>query len=105
MNKLVIGLLIGILIGGIGGYFVSNTLNKSNSNFVGQGNFQGFQIDDTTKQEIISFFENSENVSEINSYCEQNRMNCFYYCTEINSEHEVCNDIMPADGQGFGGRR
>jgi len=66
------------------------------------------QFDNATKQEVIDFFDNTNDINEIMSYCEQNRMNCFYYCTDINSEHEVCDNIMiPNNGGppgGFGNR-
>lgn len=105
MNKLIVGLLIGIIIGWIGGYLISGVINKPNPDFQ-RGNFQGFQIDDTTKQEIVSFFENTNDINEITSYCEQNRMNCFYYCSEVNSEHEVCDElIMPNNNFSQGGFR
>lgn len=100
MNKLIVGLLIGIFIGGIGGYFISGTINKPNQNFP-SGNFQGFQIDDATKQEVISFFENTNDINKITSYCAENRINCFYYCMEVNQDHEVCNEIMvPSNNDG-----
>jgi len=101
MNKLIIGLVIGILTGGIGGYLISGSIKKAPN----QERFTDFQIDENAKQEIISYFENN-GFNEINSYCEQNRKNCFYYCTEVNQEHEVCDGIIASGSwSGPGGQR
>lgn len=94
MKKLIIGILIGLVIGVIIGYFSYGLINKpnnfSNNRFSGGNNFQ---IDENTKQEIISFFDSTEDINEINSYCEENRMNCVYYCGNVNSEHEICSSL------------
>lgn len=57
-------------------------------------------IDEETKNQIISFFESTNNLDEIKSYCETNYMYCNYYCREINQEHEVCKQVrIPPGGQ------
>lgn len=93
LSWMAIGLVIGIVLGGIGGYLVANNIHRIA--FPGRGNFQ---IDENTKNQITSFFQGTSDINEIRSYCDQNRMNCFYYCREINPEHEICSEIqMPAN--------
>ncbi len=93
MKKLITGILIGLLVGGIGGYFAYGAINEPRSDFMQQGIPQGIQIDERAKQETISFFEGTTDTASIDFYCLQNRINCVYYCTEINSELEVCNGL------------
>lgn len=97
MDKLtkgiIIGLAAGLILGGIIGYILHNNINR---NFILRGG--NFQIDEQTKQQITSFFEGTSDMNEINSYCDQNRMYCLYYCREINPNHEICSQIqMPAN--------
>ena len=85
-KDVIIGLIIGLVIGGTVGYFMHNIIN--NRNFTqGKGNFQ---IDETTQNEITSFFSSEPDVNTINTYCGQNRMYCAYYCRNINPNHEIC---------------
>jgi len=93
INWLIIGLAIGFILGLAAGYIIKSNIPRNN--FAGGGNFQ---IDDKTKNEITSFFESTSDINEIISYCGQNRMYCFYYCREINPNHEICSQIqMPAN--------
>ena len=97
MNKLIIGMIIGLVIGGMIGYFSYGMINKPNPDFT-RGT--GFQIDEETKSEIASFFALNPTDSETKTYCQKNPMNCRYYCTEINQEHEICSQIKVMD-RGF----
>jgi len=90
MKGAIIGLIAGLILGGIIGYISHNILSR---NFIGRGNFN-FQIDEQTKNEITSFFESASDINEINSYCGQNRVNCAYYCRDINPNHEICKQIL-----------
>jgi len=98
MNKIVIwfivGIVIGLVIGGAGGYFYAN---KSPRNF---GNFNNFQINEQSKAEVISLFEGNSNNANLTSYCQQNRMNCDYYCRSINPNNEACKEIMNSSRMG-----
>ena len=84
---LVIGLISGLVIGIFAGFVIRN---NSNRNGVSQ---KDFQINDDAKNEVTSLFENSLDIAEINSYCEQNRMGCVYYCRSINPNNEMCNQM------------
>lgn len=64
-------------------------------------NMANFSFDEETKNSIAEFFSSSPNIEEVRDYCRQNRMNCVYYCREVNPEHEVCNELARAGG-GFG---
>jgi hypothetical protein len=95
VTGLIIGLVLGLIIGGIGSYFIHNSTNR---NFMqGRGNFQ---IDDKTKNEITSFFNSTSDINTIISYCGQNRVNCAYYCRNINPNSGICKEITNSSGMG-----
>lgn len=94
MSKIIIGLMIGIVIGLIAGYFVPHNLGREG--FPEKNN--NFQIDEETKNSITSFFESTSDANEISNYCDYNRMNCMYYCKNINSEHEICKTLQEFPG-------
>ena len=90
---LITGLIIGLALGGAGGYIISNNFRSANFGMRGS-----FQISEETKSSIVSFFDAASDMNEVTSYCNQNRMYCSYYCREINPEHEICSQIqMPAN--------
>ena len=92
---IIIGLILGLILGTFAGYIIHDSINR---NFMqGRGNFQ---IDEKTKNEINSFFESTSDINEINSYCEQNRMYCSYYCGNINPNNEICKQIMNSSQMG-----
>jgi len=93
MKNLIIGILIGLILGGIVGYFICN-----NSRRVTPFRNQNFQIDEDTKKQIYFFFENTTDIDEIRSYCENNRINCFYYCKNINQNHVICSELRGPKG-------
>ena len=90
---IMVGLISGLILGALAGYLLHNTINRgANNNFPqGRGNFQ---IDEKTKNEITSFFQSTSDINQINTYCEQNRMYCFYYCKSINPSDEICSQII-----------
>ena len=87
MNKIITGLFIGVILLGIAGCTSSK---PDRPDFTERDNFQ---IDEETKSQILSFFEETSDLDEINSYCEENMMHCGYYCMEINPDYEICNQI------------
>jgi hypothetical protein len=90
---LIIGLLIGLIVGGITSYFIFNNQRGI------RGNLQ-VNLNETQINELTSFFNSNHTSGEINSYCEQNRMNCMYYCKNINQNNEICKNMtMPSGGQ------
>ncbi len=93
INFLIIGLLVGLIVGGAAGYRVANNIRKAG---FGIGNFQ---IDEETKASILSFFNNASDINEIRSYCGENRNYCFYYCSSINQNHDICSELMNQGGQ------
>ena len=93
----VIGLIIGLVFGGVIGYIIVNNLHRNNSPFLGN-----FQIDEQTKTGVISFFNSTVDMDKINSYCQENRMNCLYYCRNINPNHEICQNIQVTSNRSFG---
>lgn len=69
-------------------------------------NMSGFSLTDEIKASTVEFFDSPPSLEDAKTYCDENRINCFYYCTEVNQEHEVCSDLAPPEGrQGFGSRR
>jgi hypothetical protein len=79
------------------------------------GNFSGqtprnpgeFSIDEESKTSVLNFFDNSPGIEEVKEYCQNNQMNCLYYCRDINPDHEICNQLpkpnmtrgMPPSGE------
>lgn len=68
-----------------------------------------FSISEEIKTSTVEFFDSLPSLEEAKSYCSENRINCFYYCREINQEHEVCDSMMMPDNRnppsgGFGER-
>ncbi len=59
-----------------------------------RGNFQQMQLTDEQIQSVTSFFENTPDINEITDHCNNNRMECFYYCRNINPNHEYCSQLM-----------
>jgi hypothetical protein len=101
-NKLllgiIIGIVIGLIVGGVASYFIFNN-RSSRGNF---GNFRNFQLNETQINEVSSFFSSNPSSADINSYCEQNRMNCLYYCRSINANDAACKNItMMGQGNQF----
>lgn len=95
MKNIILLSIIGlILIGSFGcKYMKENNLDKPNFE-----ERRDMQMNEETKNKTISFFEHTTNLDEIKTYCEENRMNCAYYCREINSEHEIC-ETLPKQGE------
>ncbi len=93
----IIGLVIGLVFGSIISYIIVNNFHRSNSPFLGN-----FQIDEQAKSGIISFFNSTTDMDKISSYCQENRMNCLYYCRNINPDHEICKNIQMPLNRSFG---
>jgi len=89
VKGIVIGIIIGLVIGGVAGYLIKDY--SSNKNFrLGRGQFQ---LDDKAVTEIANFFDGNPDANTTNSYCQQNRMNCAYYCKNINPNNEICSQF------------
>jgi len=67
--------------------------HKSGPKF-NRGDFSQMQLTDEQINNVKTFFESNTDINEITNYCEDNRMECFYYCREINSSHEYCSQLM-----------
>jgi hypothetical protein len=90
-DNLVLIILVGVL-------FVSNLFfgymlffHKNNPNFQGP---QNMQLTDEQIQSVTSFFESTTDETEINDYCNENEMACFYYCRNINPDNSFCSQLM-----------
>ena len=98
-NTLLVGIVILLLISNLFFgymYFFGNN-NRSGSGMTGnfvRGNFPQMQLTTNQIQNVTSFFESTTDINKITDYCENNRMECFYYCREINSAHEYCSQLM-----------
>ncbi len=55
---------------------------------------QNFSLNDEMKNAVITFFDSSPTIEGVKAYCEQNKMNCFYYCREVNPQYENCNELI-----------
>lgn len=97
VTKIIIFSLIFFIIGGITGYVIGDKPSGPTGNFAegkGNSNFpDNFQINDTVKSEISSFFDSTEDTEEINNYCQANPMYCMEYCKSINPYDEICTEL------------
>jgi len=93
LTGLTIGLVIGLIVGGAASYFIFN-----NRGFPGRN--ARFNLNESQINETTSFFNSNHTSGEIDSYCQQNRMNCVYYCKNINQNEEICKN-MTMPGYGF----
>jgi hypothetical protein len=83
---LVVILSLGNLFFGYMFFFHKNVPNR-------QG-FANMQITDAQKQEVTSFFDSTTDTTQIANYCNQNRIECFYYCRTINPTNSYCSQLM-----------
>lgn len=62
----------------------------------GRHGFQmrNFQLNESQIAEVTNTFNNAGNISDIQSYCSQNRMSCFYYCRNVNPANSYCSGMM-----------
>ena len=109
MKKWIIFLVIGLIVaGGIIMYIILNHPNDRPSPGMNRGrnppgpgvynqsgNFtRNAQLDDKTKEEIISFFKSTQDINQIKDYCDKNRFYCMYYCMEIDKNNEICSQMQ-----------
>jgi hypothetical protein len=93
IGKVILFSVIFLIVGGVAGYFIGEHSSRSNGNFTrGGGNFSygNFQINETTRAEITSFFDNSPSADEISNYCQNNPRYCMEYCRVINPSDQIC---------------
>ncbi|HJX50332.1 MAG TPA: hypothetical protein VJ438_02625 [Candidatus Nanoarchaeia archaeon] len=91
-NTLLIGVVIVLLLSNLFfGYMFFFHNNRTNFN---RGEFPQMQLTDEQIQSVTSFFEDNFDTNEITDYCNNNRMECFYYCRTINPDHEICSQLM-----------
>ena len=103
-NTIIIVILAIVIIGLVGYIFISNQRGEDFRQPPFR-NMQNFSLTDEIKNSTIEYFDSSPSLEDARAYCVENRMNCFYYCRELNSEHEICDEMMTPNGQGFGGQR
>jgi len=87
----IIVIIILVIVGTVVGYLYYKGFFNSRHGRFPRGNFQlnQSQIDDVT-----SFFSSNPTEVDMNSYCQQNRRNCAYYCINIDKNNNYCNQIM-----------
>jgi hypothetical protein len=89
-----VGIIFGVL------YFtrVFNNHGRFPGNFqpgqMPNGSRGNFQLNESQISEVTSFFNSNPSSTEVETYCNNNRNSCFYYCKTINSNSEFCNQIM-----------
>lgn len=94
MNKNIIYLFVGIIIGLlVGGLITYMYFRNSPRNSFSYNRFNN-NISESAKSEVISVFENNPTKESINNYCTNNRENCMYYCRQINSNNSFCNNLF-----------
>jgi hypothetical protein len=62
--------------------------------FFGGGFPRGnFTLDENRINEVSDVFENAETSENVTEYCNSHRIECGYYCSNINPEHEYCSNL------------
>jgi hypothetical protein len=95
-GKVILFSVIFLIVGGVAGYFIgAHSSNYNNDLGYGDGNFSNgnFQLNDTVREEINSFFDNSPTTVEVNAYCQNNPRYCMEYCRTINPSSEICSTL------------
>ena len=55
---------------------------------------RNFQLTPEQISDVTSFFSANPTAESIQSYCVQNRANCFYYCRTINPTNDYCAQLV-----------
>ena len=96
VGKIIIFSVIFLIVGGIAGYLIGEHSSKNYNNFRGgNGNFTNgnFQLNDSVKSEISSFFNSTRDTGEIDTYCKNNPRYCMEYCRVINPSDNICTTL------------
>jgi hypothetical protein len=103
MNKLIIAIIIVLIVGGIGiaVYFTTDTNrfpfgDKEKPEGLGDKRLNGSGMQKLTEEQISElqgFFDSNPSNNEIESYCQENRLYCGHYCSQINPTHEYCENM------------
>lgn len=92
MKKLLIGIIIGLIVGGLIGYFLSGLIIKPGTESIRN---QNSQVDEKAKIAVTSFFNSNPTNEEVANYCQENRINCRYYCMKVNQSNGACKEYQP----------
>src|SRR4030043_2458969 len=93
-NTLLIVIVILLLISNLFfGYMFF--FHKNTPDFRG---FQQMQLTDSQIKSVTSFFESTSDINKITDYCNSNRAECFYYCRQVNPNHDFCSQLMQRQG-------
>lgn len=95
-------IILAVIVVILAGYivFVNVISNKGGSNANGNSvrppfrAGQNFSLTGAQQSAVIAFFQTSPTVAAAQTYCAQNRINCFYYCRQLNSTDPICSQIM-----------
>ena len=59
-----------------------------------------FTLDENQINEVSGVFENAETSEDITEYCNEHRMECGYYCRNVNPEHKYCINLSDLRNRG-----
>jgi hypothetical protein len=95
---LIVAIIVVVIIGGVVGYlYFSGAFNHKNPRFPprgGQFNIsRNIQLNQSQIDEVTSFFAVNPTQQQITDYCNTNRMNCFYYCRNIDQNNNYCKEL------------
>jgi hypothetical protein len=67
------------------------------------GNFPrgNFTLNQSSIDEVSGVFENAQTQEDVTSYCANHRIECGYYCRNVNPSHEMCS--LVGDLRNMGG--
>ena len=89
----IIGIVVVIILAVIGYLYFTGFFNRGPGRPGGPGQ-RNIQLSQTQIDDVTNFFSTSPSSSDIQTYCSQNRQNCFYYCRTINPQEPYCTQMM-----------
>lgn len=89
----IIGVIIIVLILIILGYLYFTGFSKDDFRENHGNPERNLQLTDSQINEVTSFFDSNPTSQQIQDYCEKDRMNCAYYCRNINSDNDYCKQL------------
>jgi len=87
---LIIVIVVLIIAGGVFGYLYFTGAFNNHSRFQNRN----FQLNQSEIDKTNAFFDSSPSESDVTSFCNEYRADCFYYCRTVNPQSSICTQMM-----------
>ena len=105
---IVIVIVVLVVIGAVVGYLYFSGKFNGHARFPGRGGqfnaSRNIQLNQSQIDEVTSFFNSNPTQQQITDYCNTNRMNCFYYCMNIDKTNSYCKQLATQRPGNYTGR-